>query len=45
MSKLNDQPGSRVRLMIKDWLVLNTSELSWITVVTGAVIFVGVFMQ
>ena len=34
---------SPVQSAIRDWLVLNTTELTWIALLAGLVLFVGVF--
>lgn len=44
MSSLNNGFGSRIKLMISDWLTLNNNELTWIALIAGGVLFVGFSM-
>ncbi|WP_162913367.1 hypothetical protein [Rhodospirillaceae bacterium SYSU D60014] len=37
--------GRRVTLMISDWLVLNSNELTWIALIGGSVLLVGFSMM
>jgi hypothetical protein len=38
MSKLKMRPGSRLRLAIDDWFMLDATQLLWIAVAVGAVL-------
>lgn len=33
-----------VKTVIRDWVALNTNELSWIVLLTGVALLIGVFM-
>ena len=45
MSRLTKKLGSPVQSGIRDWLVLNTNEMTWIALVVGTVLFIGLFMS
>ena len=36
--------GNPLQSAISNWLVLNANELTWIALLTGLVLFVGVFV-
>jgi hypothetical protein len=45
MVRLTKKLGGPVQSAIRDWLALNTNELTWIALVVGGVLFVGLFMS
>lgn len=44
MESLMKKLGSSFQSAISDWLVLNSNELTWIALLIGLVLFIGVFV-
>lgn len=44
MESLMKKLSSPFQSAVSDWLVLNSNELTWIALLTGLVLFVGVFV-
>jgi hypothetical protein len=45
MVRLMKKLGGPVQCAVRDWVALNTNELTWIALVVGGVLFVGLFMS